>query len=679
MNKVAHFFAVYFVFVSAALCLLCGATPALASEPAATAESVTLHGREAETDGVLVLMEEAFPRLFSLENGESDTEGALEDVGLAVTDCMQTSSGATLYAAEITEGYSKEGAIASAEELPGVVSVQPNYIYRAVEPIDSASLPETRVLRGVETMALYFNSIPNDPYASVSSPNRAPNQYWLYRSGLLGAWSDSAVDGSVTIAVLDAIVRPDHEDLRDNVLVDYAWDAVSNTKQDFSNMNVLENGGHGTLVSGVAAACADNGLGIAGASYNANILPMRVFYTNEKGENVSSTWLLCRAYSRLMTLCARGEVPGLRVVNMSLGSHSTSDNDVILRRLIHDAREKYGVVTVCAGGNGRKGSDGKLIPRTDPCYPADFEECVAVTALNADGTNVYWSDYNDAKDISASGEAVWSTYADARNGYASASGTSLAAPIVSGTFALLFAAVPNATVDDACEAIYETADPIVDRLNDRSGVSGSHGSLNAGAAMEYLLKNHPWNFKDVHSSDWCYNSVGYVAERGIMTGYADGSGRFGAGDSVAREQAAQLLYNYFGNGESASSAPQTDVLQGEWYTTAVNWAVDAGVMDGYSSTIFGVGDNLSRAQAACMFAKIAKADTSSADPTKFNTMKDADEVGDWARDAFAWALNEGVMGGAINSDGTRSLRPDDNVSRAQMAEMMANAIRAGVI
>lgn len=679
MNKMVRSFAVCFAFVSAALCLLCCAMPALASEPVMTEKSVTLHSGETETDGVLVLVEEAPPRLFSLENGESDTEGALEDVGLAVTDCAQTSSGATLYAADVSEGYSEEEAIASAEELPGVVSVQPNYIYRSVEPIDPTHLPETRVLHGMETMALYSNSLPNDPYAGVSSPNRAPNQYWLYHSGLLNAWSESAADRTVTIAVLDAIVRPDHEDLRDNVLVDYAWDAVSDTKQDFSNMNFLENGGHGTLVSGVAAACADNGLGIAGASYNANILPMRVFYTNENGENVSSTWLLCQAYSRLMTLCARGEVPGLRVVNMSLGSHSKNDNDVILRRLIHDAREKYGVVTVCAGGNGRKGSDGKLIPRTDPCYPADFEECVAVTALNADGTNVYWSDYNDAKDISASGEAVWSTYADARNGYASASGTSLAAPIVSGAFALLFAAVPNATVDDACEAIYETADPIVDTENDRTETSGSHGSLNVGAAVTFLLKNHPWNFGDVSSSDWCYNSVGYIAERGIMTGYADGSGRFGANDPVAREQAARLLYNYLGNGASAPSTSQTDVLQGEWYTASINWAVEAGIMEGYDDITFGVGDCLSRAQAACMFAKIAKADTSAVDTAKFYTMQDADEVDDWARGAFAWALNEGVMGGAINSDGSRSLRPDDNVSRAQMAEMMANAIREGVI
>lgn len=658
------------------LCLFWCAKPAMAVEPETSQDT------GAEADGVLVLVDETSPRLFSLEDGENDFEGDLEDAGLSVTDCVRMNSGTTVYAADVMEGFGEEGAISSAEALPGVVAVQPNYVYRAIEAVDPAGSPGSQGLRGLETMALYSHAVPNDPYASISSSHRAPNQYWLYRSGLLSAWDESVVNGTVTIAVLDAIVRPDHEDLRDNVLVDYAWDAVNNTKQNFDNVNFMENGGHGTLVSGIAAARAGNGLGIAGASYNANILPIRVFYVDGDGKNVSSTLYLCRAYSHLMALCARGGVPGLRVVNMSLGSHSANDSDAILRRLIRDAREKYGIVTVCAGGNGRKNAAGAHVPRTDPCYPADFEECVAVTALTSEGGNVYWSDYNEAKDISASGESVWSTYADARDGYQAASGTSVAAPIVSGAFALLFAAVPNATVDDACEAIYETADPIVDKVNDRTETSGSHGSLNAGAAVAFLLKNHPWNFKDVSSSDWCYDSIGYVAERGIMTGPANGSGRFDANKPVAREQAAKLLYNYLGNGAAASPTPQKDVRQGEWYASSINWAVEAGVMEGYDDLTFGVGDCLSRAQAACMFAKIAKADTSAADTAKFSAMQDADKVDKmygWAKGAFAWALNEGVMGGAINSDGSRSLRPDDNVSRAQMAEMMANAIKAGVI
>lgn len=674
MNKKLQGLAVSLLvlFAAASFCLQpCSALAAINEDESAA---------RVQTDGILVTVESPSIRAFSSDGERGGIEERLEDAGLSVTDKVDGGEGDTIYAVRPCGGIDEEEALLRASSMPGVVAVQPNYVYDLID--DACGGGTESLLNGLELLAegglaLYSSLKANDPYAVISNPHQSPNQYWLYSSKLSGAWDSVVADKGVTIALLDAAVRPSHEDLSDNVLSDYAWDAVAGRPMDFGGVNYMANSGHGTLTAGVAAGVADNGIGIAGSSFNANLLPIRVFDDNGR----SSTLVLQRAYARIIALCSSGAVPNLRVVNMSLGSYSESVNDAVLHQAIQLARTKYGVVTVCAGGNGQKSSDGTLAPRTDPCYPSDFEECVAVTALRADGANVYWSDYNEAKDISAPGEGIWSTYASSDDGYAAASGTSLSAPMVAGAFALLFAAVPNATVDEACSAIYATAVPVVDDVNDRTTTSGSHGALDARAAVAHLTEHHPWQFVDVKATDWCYEAVGFIAERHIMNGYANGSGRFGSNDLILREQAACVFYNYLGGEAQAAPAPQKDVVQGEWYDAGVNWAVENGVMNGHAdgSNRFGVGDPLTREQAACVIANFAKADVTTADSSKYDALQGTSETSDWARDSLVWAVDKGILNGVDNGDGTRSLDPGAYVTRAQMAAMMANSIQKEIL
>lgn len=236
------------------------------------------------------------------------------------------------------------------------------------------------------------------------------------------------------------------------------------------------------MVAGVISARANNGIGLAGASFNATILPVKVFNDTDTPEATTASVL--SGYKYVVDLATSKTVSNLRVINTSFGSYNTYSSsgyclkDEALRKAIVSAKNA-GIVTVCSGGNGK---DGK--PRTDNIYPADFDECVAVTALNTDNTNCYWSDYNKKKNISAPGLLVTTT--DATGGYSKASGTSMAAPIVSGVFALLFAAEPVATVDDVCRAVYLTATPIQDLENDRTKTSGSKGVVDAEKAVKHL-------------------------------------------------------------------------------------------------------------------------------------------------------------------------------------------------
>lgn len=120
-------------------------------------------------------------------------------------------------------------------------------------------------------------------------------------------------------------------------------------------------------------------------------------------------------------------------------------------------------------------------------------------------------------------------------------------------------------------------------------------------------------FSDVSYGSWYYDAVAAASDLGVMNGYGDGT--FGPDDPLTREQAAGVLYNYLGEKDvSSPSAPHDDVTQGQWYSSAVNWAIAENIMGGYGgSSLFGIGDPLTREQFATIIANAAGEDVSEAD------------------------------------------------------------------
>ncbi|MBQ9954581.1 MAG: S8 family serine peptidase [Eggerthellaceae bacterium] len=595
----------------------------------------------------------------------------------------------------------------------------------------------------------------NDPFTAVSSSSIVnENQYWAYTTGLAKAWESYQCDNDVVIAVIDSGATTVHEDLNANVLHDLAWDAY--TSQDVEEtylgkpldttagkLGDVASNGHGTHVSGIAAARANNGVGLAGASYNASILPINAV---NPANGSGSLKAVIRAYNYIFNLVDSGKA-NVRVVNLSMGAYYTSSGrtslDIELEAIIEKARDKYGIATVCAAGNRAK---------TEKLYPSDYDACISVTALEPDGTNWISSDYNEYKDISAPGDSIWSAKAaykeiveepeeegdasgdsaepvnpdasdesiaapeqgantdeeaeDAASSeaaglaalssstdgvydeYSCMSGTSMAAPIVSGTIALMFAVEPDATVDEVCEALYATATPIVDPEHDRSETSGSHGALDAKAAIDYLVEHHYKKFVDVKEANWFFEAVNFATKNGIMNGDNDGSGKFRPNDGLKREEAAAVLYNYFGsgapvfeNGEPVPETAHTDVVQGAWYANAVNWVVAMGYMNGHAGTTeFGVGDILSRQELACLMVNVTGTDLEAIDldDTKFLALPDHEDTSNWAKPSVVWATSQGVINGK-DIDGVRLLAPKEPVTRAEMAAVMMNTITSGLL
>ena len=165
-----------------------------------------------------------------------------------------------------------------------------------------------------------------------------------------------------------------------------------------------------------------------------------------------------------------------------------------------------------------------------------------------------------------------------------------------------------------------------------------------------------------------------------MTGY-EGTTLFGPEDALGREQAAAVLFRALGAGAQAPACGLADVSQGDWYAQAVNWAVASGLLTGYGdgSGLFGVGDALTRDQFAAIIARVAKADLSKADPSALDAFSDGGEVAEWAVPAVSWAAQTGVLEGSPDGDGGMELRASAEITRGEMATMIMRAAEAGLL
>ena len=401
------------------------------------------------------------------EDAASDVIATV-DAGVSAVEGLGTIAGGDEGALLVTldSGEDLDDAIEELGQSDDVLYAQPNYTYQLLE--------ESPVYT-IGTLA-----------AGTSDPRLSSQYYlrpWQYSAtsgaNVLEAWEHAKAQGSVTIAVIDSGIRPTHEDLASNIDTVHMKDVYNDAEP--GTINDSTSNSHGTHVAGIAAAVADNGKGIAGVSYNARILPIKVFGDGESPK--TSTAVLLRAFNYLAGLVDAGELDNLHVINMSLGSYIPSSEDEALRQAIASMRDDHQVLTVCAGGNGQDG-----VPCTQPCLPADFDEALAVTALTRDGENAANADYNLAKDISAPGASILSTKASSDIDYGNLGGSSMATPVVSGTAALLWAQNPNLTVDEVVEAIEQTAHPLDSEGANFHSIdeTGSVGGIDACEALEYI-------------------------------------------------------------------------------------------------------------------------------------------------------------------------------------------------
>ena len=173
-------------------------------------------------------------------------------------------------------------------------------------------------------------------------------------------------------------------------------------------------------------------------------------------------------------------------------------------------------------------------------------------------------------------------------------------------------------------------------------------------------------FDDVGIFDWYYEAVVYVSENGIMNGV--GGNKFGPGTELKREMLATILWNMEGKPEPKDISPFLDVMSGEYYSKAIAWAGENGIISGYGAE-YGVGEAVTRQDFAAILYRYAVYkgyDVSVGEDTNILSYADAFEISEYAVSAMQWACGEGI----IHGDDTASLNPTGKTIRAEAASML---------
>ena len=351
-----------------------------------------------------------------------------------------------------------EDALKKYKNDPNVEYAEPNYIIRKLK------------------------TTPNDPYYS--------SQWGLDKVLANKVWDKCRGSDSTIVAVIDTGIDLRHLDLENHIwknpgetncsdgadndnngFVDdcYGWNFVSNNK------NTQDDDGHGTHVAGIIGAITNNSEGVAGLNWYVKLMSVKILDSNGSGD-----------IANLIKAIDYAVKNGAKIVNSSLG-YPDSCNYVPPSQALYDAIKSAGdrgVLFVAAAGNYGCNND------KTPLWPASHKlpNIISVGASDQNDNLVDFSNYGqNTVHLLAPGVNIASTYFDKTNNkstYKLESGTSMAAPFVSGAAALLMSCLNNATIYEIKERIVSSVD-VFDSL---SSITISSGRLNIYSALNNPLK-----------------------------------------------------------------------------------------------------------------------------------------------------------------------------------------------
>ncbi|HOJ96760.1 MAG TPA: S8 family serine peptidase [Methanospirillum sp.] len=289
-----------------------------------------------------------------------------------------------------------------------VVYAEPNYVTHLPAPLGNSE----NVVQTLESEAPGM-TIPNDPDFNLQWGMYNTQNGSSARADISApeAWNISTGSSEVIVAVIDSGVDYNHEDLAENCISGY--DFVNNDDDP------MDDNGHGTHCAGTISAVTNNSKGIAGVSWNSKILPVKVF--DAAGQSNTVLEILGILYAKEQ---------GADIISCSWGSYIYSE-------ALKEAIESTPALFVCAAGN--EGYDTDEIP----FYPADYNSAniISVGASDRYDMLTWFSNYGlTSVDLLAPGEDIYSTLPGT---YGMMDGTSMAAPFVAGTAALIKSEKPG--------------------------------------------------------------------------------------------------------------------------------------------------------------------------------------------------------------------------------------------
>ena len=433
-----------------------------------------------------------------------------------------------------------------------------------------------------------------------SSDPKYSSQWGLKNTGQTGiagidinieqAWNITEGSSNVTVAVLDSGVELNHPDLSSNLVAGY-----DGTSQSTGGAPLVINNSsnpHGTKVAGIIGAIKDNNEGISGVAPNCKIMPI-----NGYGYNGFE-------YSAFIAGINWAQNNGVDIFNCSWGG---GPPDACLTSAINNATSQ---------GRGGKGcvfvfASGKNGATSVP-YPGYLDNVIAVGSIGPYGYRSIFSDYGSSLDVVAPGESIWTT--TLQGSYDNPSGTSFAAPHVSGIAALILSEYPDLTASQVRRAIelgctfisgysFQEDDEYPSALwNNEVG----YGRANAYNALLWADFMHETNVTDgISGFDFTLTNHSsydvYALFVGLTGDILNSNETLIFHDPGIVESGMQTGYPFY-RGENLSATPGTTVsnMWLELFATTPNYygnlrigvAIDNTTPTSYTNVSFGDGDTV---------------------------------------------------------------------------------------
>lgn len=495
--------------------------------------------------------------LSTLKQNVFDSQSAFD----CESDAIQVRLQPGIDRAEIADNLNQAG-YEIVDELPltGIIIVRPMRRTRSLSVESESSTLGS--IPGIDwaypDYPVYATAVPNDPLYQ---------HQWHYSAiSLPEAWDMTTGEGNpVIVAVIDTGIRPEHEDLLGKTVP--GWDYVDGDADPTDLPSSTKNYSHGTHVAGTVAAATDNGIGVAGTSWGAQIMPIRVLGPDGSGSSSNVAEGIMFAVEN-----------GADVINLSLGL--AAHPGPAMEGAVQYAYSR-GVTLVAASGN----DNGARV-----LYPAAFPEVIAVSATDSDNELAGYSNCGPEITVAAPGgtplyqvlSTGYSSAAPATDKYFLSFGTSMATPHVSGLAALLISAHGRMSPASIAELISATSMDLGDDGNDTqfgAGLINAYAAV-AGATIDRAL----FAIKD-SSGRWITESVYGTRDRTftipsvpigdyVLVGFIDldGDGQVTRGDFYGEAQISvaspgtvwvpRLLLNY------VDGAAETSITLGAGFNAA---------------------------------------------------------------------------------------------------------------
>ena len=504
-------------------------------------------------------------------------------------------------------------------------------IHSELDAISSviATIPSTTIMKADTDVSI--QTISDEPVfkAAIQQPS------WGYHHIKAPAALKLGYTGKgVKIAVIDSGINSRHPDLK-----------VAGGASMIEGASAFTDGaGHGTHVAGVIAAL-NNSYGVVGAAPDAELYSVKVLSSQGAGTLQAVLDGIQWAIDQKMD-----------IINLSL----TTDSSMPQLQAILKKANDLGIVVVAAAGNIETAdNNGTYIQgHADVLYPARYSSVIAVGSTDSNNRLSRFSYTGPSVELVAPGEGIYSTFSTiataGHDDYKVSEGTSVSTPFVAAVFAQYMEAYPHLTNVQLRETVKRAVIDLGPKGKDRSFGNGLVQSLQTQVAL----------FPDLRTNQWYSDSIQYIFDRGVVTGFPDGTYRPAA--TITRADAMTMIGRAIGMKTDASKHYFGDVKTGSYAAGYINKAYELGYIKGMPNGSFQPEAPIKRGDMAVIMKRVFEL-TSSGN----SSFSDVDASKYYA-EAIQAAFESGIVQG-YDTDNT--FRPEASITRAENAEILSKSLK----